>query len=445
MSRRSDGWAVGERVRSLGASEYLLHLLEEKASASHLVRVIEFDGPVDPALMERAFRQMVARRPILGVRLPAAEAGERPVFVFDDSRAPSFTVRERHGPDDWLGAFNEELNLRIGVDGAPTIRALLLTGDEPGGELLVTCLHTVCDGRSLFWFCRHLLAEYEALQRREAGDPSLATSGISPAVEELLPEWATPERGEQLVADALKRTSHLPTPMPWPSQRGDSTEPIATHALPMDLSIDELSAVRANAHANGTTVLGALGAALVLATDDVLQPAPDDAIVISNTLDIRDRLRVPVPVEDMGVYATVLHSRHSNVGKMSEWDHARDHKTQVTEGMDRYDHYTFVFIGERFVESFTGAGGDPLFTGALANLGAMELPSEGTSLRPRLIRGGLNIHASAWPFISINGMGINGRLAMSVTYQHPEITDERAGEFAAAMSERMRWFAKVER
>ena len=403
----------GKTVRQLGASEYLLHLLDQ-----HLVRLIQFDGPVDPSLMERAFRQMVDRRPILGLRIPAVASGERPWFVsFDEAPAPSFSVRARKGPDDWMGVFNDELNTKIGLNGEPTIRAQLLMSDEPGGELVLTCLHTVCDGRSLFWFCRQLLAEYEALRRGEPGDANLSTSSISPPVEELLPEWATPERGKQLVADTLERTSKLPKPMAWPSERGESTEPSGSHVLAMDLTADELSAMRANARANGTTVLGALGAAMVLATDDVLQPEPDDEIVTSNTLDIRDRLRVPVAVEDMGCYAAVLHSREHNVRKMTEWELARDYKDQVTEGMDRFDHYTFVFIGELFVQNFTAASGDPLFTNALANLGAMELPTDGTSLKPRALRGALDVHAASWPFVSFNGVGINGRLAMTLAYE----------------------------
>ena len=169
--------------------------------------------------------------------------------------------------------------------------------------------------------------------------------------------------------------------------------------------------MRANARANGTTVLGALGAAMILATDDVLHLDPEDEVVVTSTLDIRDRLRVDVPVENMGIYAAVLNSRHSNLAKQSEWDHARDFKNQVTEGMDRFDHYTWVFIGEEFVKQVTAASGNPMFTDTLANLGAMQLPSEGTSLRPRTIRGAIGCHHATWPYVSFNGVGINGHLA----------------------------------
>ncbi len=211
--------------------------------------------------------------------------------------------------------------------------------------------------------------------------------------------------------------------------------------LPMDLSADEVVRMRNNARENGTTVLGALGAAMILATDDVLHPGPDDQIVVTSTLDIRDRLRVPVAVEDMGAYAATINSRHSDLKKQSEWDHARDFKSQVMSGIDRNDHYTFVFIGEEFVKQVTAPATGPMFTDTLASLGAMELPSEGTSLRPRTLRGALGVSHAAYPYVSFNGIGINGSLAMTLTYPSPWISDERMAEFATAMSERMRWFA----
>jgi hypothetical protein len=430
------------RVRDLGAAEYLLYLLEQSTGSCHLVRFIEFDGTVDPDLMERAFRNMVARRLILRARIPAAPPGERPHISIDESIPPVFEVIDRIGPDESFAVFQDELNIQLGVDGDPPVRARLITSGEPGGELIVSCLHTFCDGRSLFHFCRQLLSEYEALARGGDGDASINTTGISPAVEDILPAWGTDEAGKALLADYFGRQAALPRPMPWPSQRGSSTELRQSHVLPMDLSPDELSSLRANARANGTTVLGALGAAEVLAIDDVLRPSPDEHIVAVTTLDIRDDLSQKVSIEDMGTYAAVITSRHSNVRATSEWDHARDFKTQVTDGISRNDHYAFVFGGKEWVDHLTSDVGDPMYTGTMANLGAVDLPSDGTVLRPRVIRGSLGMHHSYWPFVSFNGITINGRLAMTITYQNPEISDERAREFVTAYEERMRWYAR---
>ncbi len=435
----ADTYVANQRVRDLGASEYLVYLIHKHAGTTHLVRAIEFDGPVDPALMERAFRQMVDRRLILRARIPPTAEGEWPYYVLDDSTPPSFVVKPRQGPNHWAELFNEELNQRCGVDGDPPIRAQLLMSDEPGGELLLTCSHAFCDGRSLVRFCMQLLDEYEALVRGEDGDPSILPSGISPEVGSLLP--FTPEEGKQLVADYLERAAKLPIPKAWPFEWGDKDSPRQTKMFPLDLTVDEVSAMRANARDNGTTVLGALGAAMILATGDVIQPSPEDHIVVTSTLDIRDRLRVPVAVDDMGIYAATINSRHFDLHKQSDWDHARDFKNQVTAGIERNDHYTFVFIGGEFVKQVTAPSGDPMFTDTLASLGAMELRTEGTSLRPRTLRGALGLHHAAFAYTSINGIGINGAMAMTFVYPSPWVSEERAHEFTQAITDRMRWYA----
>ena len=218
------------------------------------MRLIEFDGSVDAGLMERAFRQMVARRLILRARVPATKPGVRPFFVVDDSVAPVFSVLDGAGPTDRIDVFHEELNTQLGVDGDPPIKGRLLVSDQPGGALFVSCTHAFCDGRSLFRFCRQLLSEYEALVQGLDGDPSIPATDISPALEDVLPEWATPEYGKALVADFFARQAELPRPMPWPSQRGRSTEPRKSHLLLLDVPAQELSAMRAQARANGTTV-----------------------------------------------------------------------------------------------------------------------------------------------------------------------------------------------
>ena len=81
------------------------------------MRVIDFEGPVDVQLLEAAFRRLVARRPLLHVRIERS-AGARPVFVRDDYVSPEFSVVARRGPDDWVHEFDEQLNTPISLDDA---------------------------------------------------------------------------------------------------------------------------------------------------------------------------------------------------------------------------------------------------------------------------------------------------------------------------------------
>ena len=45
------------------------------------------------------------------------------------------------------GEFVRQMNTRIGDVEDPLLRLLVLVGDGPGGEIVLSCNHIVCDGR----------------------------------------------------------------------------------------------------------------------------------------------------------------------------------------------------------------------------------------------------------------------------------------------------------
>ncbi|MEM6709855.1 MAG: condensation domain-containing protein [Pseudomonadota bacterium] len=427
--------SVATQERTLGASEILVHYL-----ARHMVRLIEFDGPVQPELLKQAAERQVALRPMLRSRIVQPDPAQRPHFVLESELPPTFTVHERRGPGHCVEVFNQELNTPYDMSTDAVVRIHLLKNPDQGGEIILTCPHSACDGRSLFQFCTQLLDDYEALVRGEVRDLGPAKVSLNPSVEDVLPEELN-ARGEQLVADLLAKESQLPTILPWPSERGDSDAPMETRLVPFDLDAETVTRIRSNARAQGTTMHGVLGAAATLAADDVIKPPTDAHIGLTTTIDLRGNLAQPIPTEDLGIYAATLSTRHPDVKGMSRWHLARDVKQQVTDGMARDDHYTFVYIGELYVENTTSDDAPPMMTIALANLGALSLETGQSSLGLRSLRGALNLHPSTWPFISLNAVGINGRLAMTAVHQWPEISDAAANAYVSAMLSYLNWFA----
>ncbi|MEM1434583.1 MAG: condensation domain-containing protein [Pseudomonadota bacterium] len=425
--------AISERT--LGASEILVHYL-----ARHMVRLIEFDGPVNAELLEEAARRMVQQRPMLRSRIMQPDPEQRPHFVLEPELPPRFTVHERRDAEHCIEVFNEELNTPYNMAEDAVVRIHLLRAPAQGGEIILTCPHSACDGRSLFTFCTQLLDDYEALVRGAAEPLAAPTEKLNPSVEDMLPE-ALNARGAQLVADLTEKESKLPTILPWPSERGTSTAPMETRLIKFDVDAEQVSRMRDNARANGTTMHGVLGAAANLAADAVIAPTPDAHIGLTTTIDLRGALAGEIPTEDLGIYAATLSTRHPDVKAHGRWDLARDVKQQVTEGMARDDHYTFVYIGEQYVANTTNTEAPPMMTVALANLGALKLNTENSSLQLRSLRGALNLHPSAWPFVSLNAVGINGRLAMTLVHQWPEISPESAQAYVDHMQDFMRWYA----
>ncbi|MFN8037323.1 MAG: condensation domain-containing protein [Acidimicrobiia bacterium] len=434
MSVRS-GIATVERVRELGATEFLMDAMEQRGGI-HLVRMIDFDGPVDVEVLETAFGQLVARRPLLHVRIDRAGQG-RPVFVRDDSVSPPFSVVERRDPSDWVREFDEELNTPISLDGDAPVRVRVLASDDPGGEIIVTAAHSVCDGRSLFVFCRDLLDEYEALMA--GGGTSCAPVGtIPPPLEALLPEWLSGERLEAMIEDFLvcaTETAAEPIVL-FPLRPHDAGPAPASHVLTYSIPPAETAALRHAARGHGTSVTGAVAAAEAQALAELSRPTSDQWVVPAVTIDIRPHLREPVPLADLGAYPGNAFGRHKEVGSMDTWVLARDVTTQVTAKLERGHHLVMAVLGERFADQFVTVD-RPIGSYSLANLGSQDLPVEGSVLRPRCIRGGAPLNVSRFPGVYSQAVTTAGTLWLTLVHVEPMLTGEVARAYGESVVDRL--------
>jgi|GEM_PF-5730769 len=432
---------TAQRVRELGAIEYLLDTMEQQAGG-HLVRVVDFDGPVDPQLLETALRRLVARRPLLRTRIDRSGDG-RPVFVLDDGVAPEFSFVERRDADHWIREFDEQLNTRISVDGDAPVRVRVLASGDPGGEIIVSAAHSVCDGRSLFAFCRDLIDEYEAL--RAGDDAATAPAGvISPPLEALLPEWLAGSRLESMIEGFVAHAAAIandPIVM-FPLRPNDSGMPSTSHVLSGRVPAAETAALRHHAKANGTTVTGVIAAAEIHALAELVRPPDDHSIVPCLTIDMRPHLREPVPLANMGAYLGSVFTRHADVAAVPGWTLARHVTTQLASKLERNDQLVMPVLGERFVDQFVTVD-RPIGSLALANLGPQELSTAGSTLRPRTIRGGAPLHMNKYPGVYCQGVTISGELWLTFVYVAPQLADDLARDFVESVVERLRVLART--
>jgi hypothetical protein len=438
------GTGAVERVRQLGAVEYLLDTLEQQAGG-HLVRVIDVEGPVDVELLETAFRRLVARRPILRTRIDRPD-GERPAFVLDEAVTPEFSVVERRDADHWEREFDEQLVTRIGAEGGAPVRARVLASGSAGGEIIVSAAHSVSDGRSLFGFCRDLIEEYEVLWRdgEDAATPPAGT--IAPPLESLLPEWLGGPRLHSLTEGFVARqaaVSEDPIVM-FPFSPDDSGVPATSHVISYSLPAAETAALRRGAHDAGTSVTGAIAAAEMQALAELSRPPVGQWIVPVVTIDMRPHLRDAVPTADMGAYVGTVFSRHVDVGAVATWTLARDVTTQLTESLDRGDQLMLAALGEQFVDQFVTVD-RPLGPLVLANLGRQELPSGPSVLRPRSIRGGSPVHRAKYPAVQCQAVTTGGVLWLTFVYNAPALRHDLARDFGASVVERLVSLARPSR
>jgi NRPS condensation-like uncharacterized protein len=430
----------GTQVRELGAEELILDTMEHRFGGAHLIRVVDFAGPVDAELLETAFRRLVDRRPLFRSRIDRSGTG-RPVFVIDDDVIPGFMVVEREDDDHWIREATEELNTPITVADDTAVRARLLVSEgHDGGEIILTATHAACDGRSFFAFSCDLLRDYEALRCGEP--PPAPPGGVSPPIETLLPESLTADRRstmiDEYVAGALE---HADVPLLlFPYAPGSIGTTGTSHLRSCRLPAPETEALRQRSRANGTSVTGAIVAAQLQALA-ALGPGASGSLALSAvTIDVRRYLREPVPLANLGAYAGNIFTRHTGVECADTWALARDVAAGLQETLDRGHQFAMPLLVERFVDRFVEVD-RPVGSVTLANLGRQDLDDSASALRPRCIRGGSPLHMTAYPGPYCQAVTTSGELWLTFSYVVPHMPHDLVRDYTESVVDRLRVLA----
>ncbi len=420
-------------IRPLGTFETGMDILERRG-AGHMVRVIECDGVVDADRARLAVRAVVSRTPTLRTRF-VRPTGEAAFFAFHDLDAP-VTIVERHGPDDWMRELHGELNRRFDPDGA-LVRARIVTSGDAGGEIIVSCHHAVADGRSLQTLCHELVDEYERRCRDADGGATHEVhappgGSISPALDTLLPDWMSGERLQEMLDAFMEARASFfggAPPATFANERGDNTEPSRTHVLHRQLPEATVTRIHDAAHDRGTTVNGALCAALLGGAAASGTVDVEQTFVLTSSIDLRPYLSRSVPLTDMGAYPGGTQATCVGVRKTEMWDLAHDITDQLHVGMERHEHLLSVLAQaevNKVLESNGYEGGGFGGLCVVSNLGRLDPPTEAANLRPRAIHGGLPAHAFGTAYIYCFAVGHAGSLLVNLFYPHPEMSHATA-------------------
>lgn len=414
-----------EPIRDLGALEFGVEMLE-RVGSGHIVRVIECDGRLDLASLEEALHDLVARMPLLRTRI-VRPPDAMPYFAPNDAR-PAVSVEERRGPADWVAAFHQQLNTPFDEDG-PLVRVQALTSDEEGAEILVSIHHSLCDGRSIQDFCTALVLQYE---RRLGGgvlEPAetAAKRTVSPRADELLPTWLSGERLQELTNELMKNPVFFSgeAPAGFADERGQATAPSVTHMHSYRVPADQLKGLGELARQSGTTVHGALTAALLLASAASGKVDVDKPFTLQHTMDLRPFLREPLDVDDMGMYASGVMTMSPDVPTTSFWELARDIRQQMDAAMERHEHLVTTALAAQIISHNTEARKFPCMS-LVSNIGRVDIPTEASSLQVRSIHGGTPVHGWGTSMLYCLAVGVPDGLLFNLFHPFPEMTDETA-------------------
>jgi NRPS condensation-like uncharacterized protein len=290
-------------IRPLGALEHLFWLLDRNRPL-HFVVTALLSGETSPRDWRRALDRLQERHPILSVCIDG-EPGSIPSFHQADARPIPLRIVEDEPELRWEAEVGEELATPFNPSQAPLIRAVLIQGTRDAAFMLVAH-HSIADGLSLAYAIRDTL---DLLAGR-----TLEPLPWLPSQDDLMNVSDSVADGqEQSHAQALDPAVYRPNDNARPTVKGLSLSPSLT------------SKIRDRARREGTTVHGALCAALLLASREVFTEWRDTPLRIMSPINVR-------PLIDVGESCGVFVSATTSVfdGEAKEfWDLAREARNSI--------------------------------------------------------------------------------------------------------------------
>jgi Condensation domain len=315
-------------IRPLGALEHLFWLLDQNRPV-HFVVTALLSGETSPRDWRRALDRLQERHPIMSVCIDG-EPGSIPSFHQADARPIPLRIVEDEPEVRWEAEVGEELATPFNSNQAPLIRAVLIQGTRGAGFMLVAH-HSIADGLSLAYAIRDTLDLFagrtlEPLPWLPSQDDMMNAS-----------DGAADGR-EQNHAEALNPAVYRPNDNARPTVNG------------LRLTQELTSNLRDRARREGTTVHGALCAALLLASREVFTDWRDTPLRIMSPINVRPLIDVG---ESCGVFVSATTSVFDGEAK-NFWDLARDARNSIAANQNR----EYIAAGLSAFHQVVGNGAD---------------------------------------------------------------------------------------
>jgi len=285
-------------VRPLGSLEHLFWLLDQHRFVHFAVAAL-ISGETSPRDWRGALDRLQKRHPILSVCVDG-EPDSVPSFRQADVTPIPLRIVEDEPALRWEVEVGKELARPFNPSRAPLIRAVLIQGARDAAFMLVAH-HSIADGLSLAYAIRDTL-------------DALAGRFLRP-----LP-WLPSQDDMMNVSDSLvdgQEQDQAGAAMPAVYRPHDNARPTVKG---LRLSPSLTSSIRARARQEGSTVHGALCAALVLASREVFVPWREIPLRIFSPINARPLLDAG---ESCGVFLGATTSVFDRQA-MDFWDIARD-------------------------------------------------------------------------------------------------------------------------
>src|SRR5580704_4136651 len=261
-------------VRALGARERMFWFMDQKHPV-HLTVTAEVKGITKVQSWRDALDAVQKRHPILSTSIKRNEEGQPALYQVDAAPIP-LRVVDGSAQERWELELDREMALPFTPEQAPLIRSVLIHKPQ-SAVLIMVAHHSIADGMALVFLIRDLLQVLSGGQ--------IEALSFSSTAEELLSKLP---KGEKIVPAEASQAGVAPAE-PAVYREADGLAPRAT-ARKLDEHLT--AALKDRARREGTTVQGALCAALALAGRKTSSAWRKQSVRVMSPVNVRAHLRV---------------------------------------------------------------------------------------------------------------------------------------------------------
>lgn len=413
--------------RRLGELERMVWRIGEVCGFNCVV-ALSLHGRLEEHVVRRALDIVQAGHAILNAHVEDARGL---AFVTEGTPRIPLCSLERKDDEHWHRTVEEELNTPFARPLGPLVRVVHLASAEQS-DLVVTMHHVASDGATAVRFVAELLA---AMERLHGGaEPAVEMRQLSPSLESVLPVAVRGMRGRWrtlLVTAAQLARAVVRAPMKMPVERMAGFGARRSRLVCRRLSAETTAALVATCRRAGTSVHGALAAALLQAVAAACGKPATARLCLVSPLDMRPLLR-PRPADEMGLLTGAAFVVEDVRPRGELWSLARRLRNRIVAERDGGD--ACCGAAGRSLLSLPVRGGrlaarlldHPVWGAAgLSNLGTLALPEAGGGLRLTRFRGVV----STGPYGSLVYLVVStwrGELELVLAYSEPLVSATRA-------------------
>jgi NRPS condensation-like uncharacterized protein len=346
--------------------------------------------------------------------------------------------------EGWVDVVERALNYRFDTANEPLVRIAWVPEGPERGRLLVTFNHVIGDGMSGVFVLRDLVAA-----AADGHEGALVSLGDTRPIDERLAPRARGLAGRLRVAGFMASQTwtqwrhgvpvHPRVDEPAPPQQR------TVRLVPRELDAETTTRVATRARAEGTSVHGALLAAIALAIVDDHDADHRLPIVLGSPIDLRQRLVPPVG-EDAGFFVSMVPYRCQLDRTMPLWDLARAIKSDVAAAQRSglADYAMLAMPVAMFLLGGHRRDGDEIAarwenavhsTSGLTNLGRLDIETTFGDLRLDAVH--FSVNPSALGHYVCTATSLHGRLFWNFMTPEPLFEREHAIALADATVARL--------